>query len=300
MTLPDRTEMDTSRRRLAELVSRARVMVLSGAGMSTDSGIPDYRGPNGTMHDRRPMLFKEFTDSAEGRRRYWARSHLGWPRVASAEPNAAHGAVAELQAAGVISGVVTQNVDGLHDAAGSVDVLDLHGRLDTVVCMECAQRLTRDELALILSELNPDFAPHETDDRIKPDGDVELAAETLANFRVADCPNCGGVLKPDVVFFGEAVPRDRVDRAMTLLETSRALLVLGSSLTVWSGYRFVRRAAELAVPVAIVNRGATRGDGEATLKIDAPLAVTLEGLRDRLGHTGVALGHSGRGPSLNG
>ena len=300
MTPPDRTEMDTSRRRLAELVSRAGVMVLSGAGMSTDSGIPDYRGPNGTMRDRRPMLFKEFIDSAEGRRRYWARSHIGWPRVASAEPNDAHDAVAELQAAGVISGVVTQNVDGLHDAAGSADVLDLHGRLDTVVCIECAQRLTRDELALILGELNPDFAPHQTHDRIKPDGDVELAAEMLASFRVADCPNCGGVLKPDVVFFGEAVPRDRVDRAMTMLETSRALLVLGSSLTVWSGYRFVRRAVELAVPVAIVNRGATRGDGEATLKIDAPLAVTLDDLRDRLGHTGVALGHSRHGPRLNG
>lgn len=275
MPPPDRTETDTLRRRLARLVGRGDVMVLSGAGMSTDSGIPDYRGPNGTMRDRRPMLFKEFADSAEGRRRYWARSHIGWPRVASAGPNASHEAVAALQAAGLISGVVTQNVDGLHDAAGSADVLDLHGRLDTVVCMECAQRLTRDALAVSLGGLNPDFASDETAGRIKPDGDVELAAERLASFRVADCPDCGGVLKPDVVFFGESVPRDRVDRAMSLLESSRALLVLGSSLTVWSGYRFVRRAAETGVPVAIVNRGATRGDGEATLKVDAPLAETL-------------------------
>lgn len=275
------TDPEPARERLAKLLGGGNVMVLSGAGMSTDSGIPDYRGPNGAMRNRQPMMFKEFRGHADARRRFWARSHAGWSRIAAAQPNVAHRAVAELESAGIVSGVVTQNVDALHDAAGSEVVIDLHGRLDVVVCLDCDDHSPRDELAARLSALNPEFAAAPSAGPIKPDGDVELDPEALSEFRVADCRRCGGVLKPDVVFFGESVPKARVAIAMEILERARVLLVLGSSLTVWSGYRFVRRSAALGTPVAIVNRGPTRGDGEAKLKIDAPLASTLGDLLGR-------------------
>ena len=261
---------------LADVLRRGRVLVLSGAGISTDSGIPDYRGPDGARRHAAPMTFDRFTGSADERRRYWARSHLGWELIARARPNASHHAVVALGEAGRLAGVVTQNVDGLHTTAGSHDVIDLHGRLDTVVCLQCSRRRPRLELGLRLDVCNPGFrgaaaapATH------RPDGDVVLDDRAVAEFRVVDCRSCGGVLKPDVVFFGEHVPRDRFRRALGLVEVSRTLLVLGSSLTVGSGYRFVTAAARRGVDVVIVNRGATRGDRHATLKLDAALVEVL-------------------------
>ena len=261
---------------LAELLARGRVLVLSGAGISTDSGIPDYRGPDGTRRHAAPMTFDRFAGSVDERRRYWARSHLGWERVARARPNTSHRAVADLGEAGLLTGVVTQNVDGLHTAAGSRDVIDLHGRLDTIVCLRCSRRRPRLELGLRLDVCNPGFRTADAGiGGERPDGDVVLDDSVVDGFRVVDCRSCGGVLKPDVVFFGEHVPRARFRRALGLVDVSRTLLVLGSSLAVGSGYRFVTAAARRHLEVVIVNRGVTRGDHHATLKVDAPLAGVL-------------------------
>lgn len=262
---------------LADLLAGGAVLVLTGAGISTDSGIPDYRGPDGRLHARLPMTYQRFVSSAHQRRRYWARSHLGWPRVAAALPNAAHRAVATLERTGLLSGTVTQNVDGLHGRAGSRDVVDLHGRLDRVVCLDCGQRRPRLEIGLRLDVLNPCFRERAArrPAHHRPDGDAALDPRELDGFRVADCRRCGGVLKPDVVFFGERVPRDRFAGSLARLEASRALMVLGSSLAVGSGYRLVTAAARRGLPVAIVTRGATRGDAHADLKIDAGLCETL-------------------------
>lgn len=268
---------------LSAVLSRGDVLVVSGAGISTDSGIPDYRGPDGTRRHAGPMTFDRFAASDVHRRRYWARSHLGWQRVAGARPNAAHHAVARLGEAGRLTGVVTQNVDGLHQAAGTRGVVDLHGRLDTVVCLGCGRRRPRVELGLRLDVVNPGFRDRAAATGIgeRPDGDVVLDDSTVATFRVVDCRVCGGVLKPDVVFFGEQVPRERFRRALGLLDTSRALLVLGSSLAVGSGYRFVTAACRRGVDVVIVNRGVTRGDRYASLKLDAGLADVLPAAVDR-------------------
>jgi NAD-dependent SIR2 family protein deacetylase len=256
---------------LAEMIAGGDVMVLTGAGVSTDSGIPDYRGP--TSRHVSPMTYQTFTSDAAARRRYWARSHVGWRRIACARPNLAHEIVARLERLGLTSGIVTQNVDGLHQAAGAVNVVDLHGRLDRVICLSCRVLLPRTTLDFRLRAANPGFG---VDDAVaNPDGDVEMSDDDVARFVVVDCPRCGGVLKPDVVFFGENVARPVVDRCFETLTCSRALLVLGSSLAVMSGYRFVRRAAKEGIPVAIVNRGQTRGDADAALKIDAPLAQAL-------------------------
>ena len=261
---------------LTDLVRDGRVLVVTGAGISTDSGIPDYRGPTGQRRHDGPMTFQQFTGSAEARRRYWARSHVGWRRVARARPNGGHLAVADLERHGLLTGVVTQNVDGLHAAAGSREVVDLHGRLDRVVCLDCDERRPRLELALRLDVLNPTFGAGVTADAAeRPDGDVVLPEAAVERFRVAACRRCGGVLKPDVVFFGEHVPRERFRRALGLLDRSSALLVLGSSLTVGSGYRFVTAAVRRSLPVAIVNRGVTRGDMHATVKVDAGITETL-------------------------
>lgn len=269
---------------LAGVLARGQVLVLSGAGISTDSGIPDYRGPNGTRRHGAPMTFDRFTGSASERRRYWARSHLGWQRVAEARPNAAHHAVARLGEWGRLTGVVTQNVDGLHTAAGSREVIDLHGRLDAVVCLQCSRRRPRLELGLRLDAVNPGFRQAAVADTSghRPDGDVRLDDAAVAGFRVVDCRSCGGVLKPDVVFFGEHVPRDRFRRAVGLLDRSHALLVLGSSLTVGSGYRFATAASRRGLDVVIVNRGVTRGDHLATLKLDAGLCEVLPAAVDRV------------------
>ncbi|MDP9433704.1 MAG: NAD-dependent protein deacetylase [Actinomycetota bacterium] len=265
---------------LADLVTSGGVVVLTGAGLSTESGIPDYRGPTGAARPSSPMTYQTFTGDPDARRRYWARSHLGWRLMARAEPNAGHCAVAALQDAGLLEGVITQNVDGLHQAAGARDVVDLHGRLDIVVCLRCGARSDREQLDRRLTEANRGWQAEVL--AIHPDGDVALPDGALQGFRVVDCTACGGVLKPDVVFFGENVPRERVQRCFALVERARSLLVLGSSLTVMSGYRFVLRAVKLGLPVAIVNQGATRGDASATVRVDAALGEVLPTLAGRL------------------
>ena len=258
---------------LTRLVAQGGVVVLSGAGLSTESGIPDYRGPTGAARPSTPMTYQVFTGDPVARRRYWARSHLGWRLMATARPNAGHRAVAQLQARGLLRGVVTQNVDGLHTAGGARDVIELHGGLDRVVCLDCGRSSSRSELDQRLRAANLTWQAHVR--AVHPDGDVELDDAELDGFRTVDCAVCGGVLKPDVVFFGETVPLERVQRCFALVEGARSLLVLGSSLTVMSGYRFVLRAAKLSLPVAIVNQGATRGDRHAALLVDAPLGEVL-------------------------
>ncbi|HST47352.1 NAD-dependent protein deacetylase [Jatrophihabitans sp.] len=264
---------------LAREINNGGVLVLSGAGLSTESGIPDYRGPTGRLHPATPMTFQEFTASPAARRRYWARSHRGWQRIEQAEPNHGHQAVARLQRAGLLSGVITQNVDGLHQAAGARDVIELHGGLNRVTCLSCRATSDRDELDERLVAANPGAREALDAGPVKPDGDVELAESEIASFRLVDCLDCGaGPLKPDVVFFGENVPPERVARCYALVEASRLLLVLGSSLTVASGFRFVRRAAARGIAVAIINQGATRGDSLADVLLDGPLGAVLPAL----------------------
>ncbi len=259
--------------RLSGLVGGGAVAVLSGAGLSTESGIPDYRGPTGAARQVTPMTYQTFITDGVARRRYWARSHLGWGRIARAEPNAGHVAVADLERAGLLSGILTQNVDGLHQRAGTADVLELHGNLARVACLRCGARTSRAKLDDRLRTANAGWSGRAA--AVNPDGDVELSDAAAEQFVVVDCLGCGGVLKPDVVFFGESVPPDRVAAAFALVDRSRALLVLGSSLTVMSGRRFVLRAAALGTPVAIVNQGATRGDAHAGLVVGAPLGAVL-------------------------
>ncbi|GAA1801029.1 NAD-dependent protein deacetylase [Actinomadura chokoriensis] len=266
---------------LADLVADGDVVVLSGAGLSTESGIPDYRGETGRRRRADPMTYQAFTGSEAARRRYWARSHLGWRHIAAARPNAGHRAVAELQRRGLLAGIITQNVDGLQQAAGADGVIELHGALDRVVCLACGDRTPRRRLDARLRAANPGFEARA--DAINPDGDAVIPDAVIDAFRVVGCERCGGVLKPDVIFFGENVPPARVRECYALTEGAGALLVLGSSLTVLSGYRFVRHAARHGVPVAIVNRGATRGDEHALLALDAPLGPTLTALVDELG-----------------
>lgn len=263
---------------LADLVGGGDVAVLSGAGLSTESGIPDYRGPSGALRRQTPMTYQVFTRDAVARRRYWARSHLGWRTIAGAAPNAGHAAVADLARGGLVSGIVTQNVDGLHQAAGTPGVIELHGNLERVVCLSCGTGTPRVELDRRLREANPQWRADVT--AVNPDGDVDLDDADLTGFRVVDCEVCGGLLKPDVVFFGETVPPERVEAAYLLVASSRLLLVLGSSLTVMSGRRFVLRAAKLGIAVAIVNEGVTRGDELARVRVDAPLGRVLPALRD--------------------
>jgi len=261
---------------LTVLLSGGGVVVLSGAGLSTESGIPDYRGPTGLARRAQPMTYQAFTGSAAARQRYWARSHLGWRHIAAAAPNRGHHAVAGLQRRGLLAGIITQNVDGLHQAAGARDVIELHGNLSRVACLGCGQRTARTALDLRLRAANAGWDAAVS--QLNPDGDATLAGEAEQRFQVVDCLRCGGLLKPDVVFFGENVPPARVAECYRLVEAARALLVLGSSLTVMSGYRFVRRAAALGLPVAIINQGPTRGDADALLTVDAPLGDTLGAL----------------------
>ena len=261
---------------LADLVSGGGVVILSGAGLSTESGIPDYRGPTGLARRAQPMTYQVFTGEAAARQRYWARSHLGWRHIARAAPNAGHHAVAELERRGRLTGIITQNVDGLHQAAGARQVIELHGSLDRVCCLGCGERTPRAELDQRLRAANPGWVASVT--QVNPDGDVVLPDDQVGGFRVVDCLGCGGLLKPDVVFFGENVPRPRVDECYGLVRRSAALVVLGSSLTVMSGYRFVRHAAKAGVPVVIVNQGSTRGDAHAMITIAAPLGETLADL----------------------
>ncbi|WTJ32856.1 NAD-dependent protein deacetylase [Streptomyces luteogriseus] len=257
------------------------VLVLSGAGISTESGIPDYRGEGGSLSRHTPMTYQDFTADAHARRRYWARSHLGWRTFGRARPNAGHQAVAAFGRHGLLSGVITQNVDGLHQAAGSEGVVELHGTLTRVLCLSCGAFSPRRELALRLEEANPAFEPVAAG--INPDGDADLTDDQVEGFRVVPCAACGGTLKPDVVFFGETVPPQRVEHCRELVRAATSVLVLGSSLTVMSGLRFVRQAAKEGKPVLIVNRDQTRGDQHALSRISLPLGTALGTVAHRLG-----------------
>jgi NAD-dependent SIR2 family protein deacetylase len=265
---------------LVQVVAAGGALILSGAGLSTESGIPDYRGPTGLARRATPMTYQTFIGSAEARRRYWARSYLGWRHIARAEPNAGHLAVAELSQRGLLAGIITQNVDGLHQAAGATGVTELHGSLHRVLCLSCGQRMPRAELDRRLDAANPGWAAESA--QINPDGDAVLDPEVTESFQVADCAACGGVLKPDVVFFGENVPAWRTQACYALVERSRALVVLGSSLTVMSGLRYVRHAAAQQLPIVIVNQGETRGDPLASATLDVPLGQTLTELVARV------------------
>lgn len=260
-------------RELVSFLAGLRFSVLTGAGCSTESGIPDYRGPQTKHVTRNPIQYQAFVKSPSTRRRYWARAVVGWERFCRAEPNPAHRALSALEAAGLLRGLVTQNVDRLHRAAGSEDVIELHGALANVRCLDCGHIEARESVQDRLLALNPDWRRLRAE--VAPDGDARVQPEEEARFVVAGCERCGGVLKPDVVFFGENVPRPRVESAYGKVEAADALLVVGSSLTVFSGYRFVRRAAERNIPVAIVNLGPTRGDPHAALRIDAPAGEIL-------------------------
>jgi NAD-dependent SIR2 family protein deacetylase len=249
------------------------ILVLTGAGVSTESGIPDYRGEGKT--ERHPMTFDVFMGSVEARQRYWARSYVGWSVIANAKPNAGHFVLAQAESLGRIGHIVTQNVDSLHQQAGSKKVTDLHGRLDQVICMSCRLSLPRLDMDGFIEELNPGITKDQTVE-FTPDGDAEV--EATADFRIPSCPKCDGVLKPDVVFFGESVPTARVSQSMAELEKVDALLVAGSSLTVNSGMRFARAASKQGKPIIIVNIGPTRADEIAIAKIEAPTSIALEEL----------------------
>ena len=266
---------------LVALLTGRRIAVLTGAGMSTDSGIPDYRGPDSPPAN--PMTIRQFTTSRDYRRRYWARNHLGWRHMAQTQPNAGHRALAALERAGVVTGVITQNVDLLHTKAGSIAVINLHGTYDRVVCLDCGHTMTRTALAEKLEAANPGFAERaERVGRLAVAPDADAAVADTESFQFVDCPACGGMLKPDIVYFGESVTKEVVHQCYSLVEQSEALLVAGSSLTVFSGYRFVRHAAASGIPVAIVNRGATRGDDLATVKVDGGCSPILTLLADEL------------------
>ena len=266
---------------LVRLLDGRRVTVLTGAGLSTDSGIPDYRGPDSPPSN--PMTIRQFTSDPVFRQRYWARNHVGWRHMDDTLPNAGHRALAALERAGVLTGVVTQNVDLLHTKAGSENVVNLHGTYAQVVCLGCGFTLTRAQLADELEALNPGFVERaEAVGGIAVAPDADAMVEETASFRYVDCPRCGGMLKPDIVYFGESVPKDRVAQAYSMVDAADALLVAGSSLTVFSGLRFVRHAAATGKPVAIINRGITRGDEFATVKLDAGCSELLVLLVDEL------------------
>jgi NAD-dependent SIR2 family protein deacetylase len=271
--------------RLLRALAGRRIAVLTGAGISTDSGIPDYRGPDSSPSN--PMTIQQFISDPAFRQRYWARNHVGWRHMDTTVPNAGHRALAVLERAGVVSSVITQNVDLLHTKAGSHNVVNLHGTYAQVICLDCGHTTTRARLAAVLTALNPNFEPTAEALAVAPDADAVVA--DTSSFRVADCGACGGMLKPDIVFFGESVPKDIVAQAYSLVDDAEALLVAGSSLTVFSGYRFVRRAAARGIAIAIVNRGCTRGDDLATVKVDAGCSPILKLLADELGaRAGVA------------
>ncbi|WP_430390932.1 NAD-dependent protein deacetylase [Dyella sp. 20L07] len=273
--MPLETEhLERDRARLREFIeAHPRLFVLTGAGCSTDSGIPDYRDTNGGWKRPQPVTYQAFMGEPATRQRYWARSLVGWRRFGRAQPNATHHALARLEQQGRVTTLLTQNVDGLHQAAGHRQVIDLHGRLDEVRCMACARRLPRDTFQRELVRLNPAWAQLDASDA--PDGDADLDGRDFSSFDIPPRPDCGGIMKPDVVFFGESVPRDRVDAAITSLNEADGVLVVGSSLMVFSGYRFVAAASRDGKPIAAVNRGRTRADSLLTLKIEQSCAEAL-------------------------
>jgi NAD+-dependent protein deacetylase sirtuin 4 len=259
--------------RLQELMATRRTAVLTGAGCSTASGIPDYRGPVTGKKKRSPILYQEFVKSEEARRRYWARSAVGWPAIRHAHPNDGHRALKTLEHQGGLSGVITQNVDGLHSRAGSQQLVELHGALSRVICLDCRELTSRDAIQAQLIEENPSWNRVCARDRMAPDGDIEIP-HIPDDFRVPHCI-CGGLLKPDVVFFGENVAKSVLAEAWKVLEDADLLLVVGSSLTVYSGFRFVRAAKERGLPVALINIGPTRADDLVDLKVEAPCCEAL-------------------------
>lgn len=263
---------------LVDEIGNGGVAVLCGAGLSTDSGIPDYRGPH--ARPRKQITLQEFSRSEDFRQRYWARSYVGFEKFDVAGPNAGHRALARLQNSGYVGGIITQNVDGLQQEAGSVGVIDLHGRIDEVICLDCRQVTTRISLQDRLAAANPGFLDAH-DGAIAPDGDADI--EDTTGFVVVPCLNCGGRLKPNVVMFGETVVPEKVEACYAVVDAAELLLVVGSSLQVQSGLRFVRRAHGTK-PVAIVNRGATRGDAMADLRLDAGVSETLTAIADTLCH----------------
>ena len=268
--------------RLAEwIATHAPGLVLTGAGCSTASGIPAYRSATGEWDKPAPIQHRDFLRSEAARRRYWGRSLVGWPRFAAAQPNAAHRAIARLLETGLAGAVVTQNVDRLHQKAGTTAALDLHGRLDRVICVACGHRLARSDIQAQLSAINPDFDPACLG--TAPDGDAALAPGATVRFVVPDCPTCGGILKPDVVFFGDAGPKPRVKRTLRCLDEARGLLVIGSSLTVYSGYRYCRAAAASGKPLAILNAGTTRADQQAQLRVPLRCEALLPEVLEALG-----------------
>ncbi len=254
------------------------IFVLTGAGISTNSGIPDYRGDDGQWKHRAPINYRSFLEDRFAHRRYWARSLIGWPVVARASPNRAHARLVDLNARGKLSQLVTQNVDGLHQKAGHPDVIDLHGRIDQVICLACQCRMPRADVQQLLIDANPQWVAARAD--IAPDGDADVDELECAQFRAPQCPHCAGMLKPDVVFFGENVPRDRVESATQVLRRSDAMLVVGSSLMVYSGFRFARMAREAGLPLAILNRGTTRADDIATLRLKVDCELALASISD--------------------
>jgi NAD-dependent deacetylase sirtuin 4 len=260
---------------LVALMRGRRAVVLAGAGCSTESGIPDYRGAEGRLRTRKPVQYGEFARSAAARRRYWARSTLGWGRMNRAEPNAAHDALAGLERTGHVTGLITQNVDGLHQRAGSLNVVELHGSLASVLCMDCGGTIRRSEMQRRLERENPDWAERVGSVEPAPDGDSDIASNHDAEFVVPACQQCAGRLKPDVVFFGENVPKSRVDECWRLVDGADLLLVVGSSLTVFSGRRFVYGAKDRGLPVAVLNLGPTRADDLAAVKVEARLGEAL-------------------------
>ncbi len=250
-----------------------RLFVITGAGCSTESGIPAYRDASGEWARKQPVTWQAFSADPFMRKRYWARSMVGWRAFGRAQPNAAHVALAKLERQGRLAGLVTQNVDGLHQSAGHQAVVDLHGRLDTVVCLDCDVRVLRSHHQRRLEDTNPDWIDIAA--ARAPDGDAELESDEFDRFHVPPCRHCGGTLKPDVVFFGESVPGERVKTALNWLEGADAMLIVGSSLMVYSGFRYARHAAELGIPIAALNLGKTRADPLLSLKVEAPCGATL-------------------------
>lgn len=280
---PARNELEVLQK-IHGVLAGKRFALLTGAGLSTDSGIPDYRGPGAAP--RAPMTYQEFIGSPDNRQRYWARNHIGWSHLRRADPNDGHTAVARMERRGLLTGLITQNVDRLHEDAGSRNVVDLHGRFDRVVCLACGRSYSRTLLAGVLEELNPGFLDAALAGGVveaAPDADATVEDEALiSEFVVANCPACGGTLKPDFVYFGENVPKDRVERSYAMVDSAGALLVAGSSLTVMSGLRFVRHAVKQGKEVVIINRGQTRGDDLATIKLEAGVSESLTWLEAEL------------------
>ncbi len=276
---PEPADVPAALAPVVDVLSGSTVAALTGAGVSTDSGVPDYRSPGSPP--RRPITHQEFLATEAHRRHYWARNHLGWRFLRDVAPNAGHEALARMEHEGIVNGVVTQNIDLLHLKAGSRNVVHLHGRYDRVVCRDCGNVISREHLDETLTRLNPGWRErHVADVEVAPDADAAL--ESTADFRIADCPRCGGILMPDVVFFGGTAPRERVERARAIVDEADALLVAGSSLAVMSGLRFVRQAAKAGKPVVIITRGLTRGDELATVKVEMSTTTALTYLADVL------------------